>query len=154
MRAYLAPTETFIQNQIIGLRRYRPVVVAHHRRPQTETSFEDGLIADQALPRPLARIERGGYRVARLALPFGTEILSRYLRGQGARLIHFHYLADARFLLRLPRRAGLPAIASAYGYDVTLLPRQYKGLGLRYLRPVFDRLDCVLAMSEDMRETS
>jgi colanic acid/amylovoran biosynthesis glycosyltransferase len=50
------------------------------------------------------------------------------------------------------RRTGLPAIASAYGYDVTLFPRQYKGLGLRYLRPVFDRLDCVLAMSDDMRD--
>ena len=49
MRAYLAPTETFVNNQITGLRRYRPVVVAHHRRPETETELTDGVIACDAL---------------------------------------------------------------------------------------------------------
>ena len=50
------------------------------------------------------------------------------------------------------KRTGLPAIASAYGWDVTLFPRKYRGLGLRYLRPVFKALERVLVMSEDMRD--
>lgn len=152
MRAYLAPTETFVANQIAGLERYRPVIVAHHRRPETETALRDGLIASESLPGLLALLERGGYRMARVALPAGVDLLARHLRERGACLLHYHYLTDARFLLGVARRSGLPAIASAYGYDVTLFPRRYGGLGLRYLRPVFDRLDVVLAMSDDMRD--
>jgi colanic acid/amylovoran biosynthesis glycosyltransferase len=152
MRAYLAPTETFVHNQIIALRRYRPVVVAHHRRPETEAELRDGVIACDALPLPRSLIARGGYRVARVALPPAMNLLSRHLREQDARLLHFHYLTDARFLLGLAKRAGLPAIASAYGWDVTLFPRRHMGLGLRYLRPAFDALECVLVMSEDMRD--
>lgn len=152
MRAYLAPSETFVANQIASLTRYRPVVVAHHRRPRTEAALGEGLVASDALPAPLAFVQRGGYRMARVALPAGVELLARYLRDEGARLLHYHYLTDARFLLGVATRTGLPAMASAYGYDVTLFPRQYRGLGKRYLRPVFDRLDCVLAMSDDMRE--
>ncbi|HWH96182.1 MAG TPA: glycosyltransferase [Baekduia sp.] len=150
MRAYLAPSETFVHNQITSLTRYRPVVVAHHRRPETETPLVDGVVATEALAAPLSLLQRGGYRAARVALPAGVELLARRLRDEGARLLHYHYLTDARFLLAIARRTGLPAVASAYGYDVTLFPRQYGGLGRRYLRPVFDRLDCVLAMSEDM----
>jgi colanic acid/amylovoran biosynthesis glycosyltransferase len=152
MRAYLSPTETFVHNQIISLRRYRPVVVAHHRRPQTETELGEGVIAGDVLAPPLALLERAAYRATRVALPFGVDLLARYLREQDARILHLHYLTDARFLLRLMRRTRLPAIASAYGYDVTLVPRQFHGLGLRYLRPVFGALDLVLAMSEDMRD--
>ncbi len=152
MRAYLAPSETFVTNQIASLRRYRPVVVAHHRRPRTEVALGEGVVASDALAGPRAVLQRGGYRMARAAMPSGVELLARYLRDQRARLIHYHYLTDARFLLGVARRTGLPAVASAYGYDVTLFPRQYRGLGRRYLRPVFDRLDCVLAMSEDMRD--
>jgi colanic acid/amylovoran biosynthesis glycosyltransferase len=152
MRAYLAPSETFIHNQITSLTRYRPVVVAHHRRPETEVELGDGVVATEALPAPLAALQRAGYRLARVALPAGVDLLARRLRDEGARLVHFHYLTDARFLAGVARRTGLPAVASAYGYDVTLFPRRHHGLGARYLRPVFDRLDRVLAMSEDMRD--
>lgn len=152
MRAFLAPTETFVLNQVAGLRRYRPVVVAYQRRPETEAALGDGVIAGDALSGPRSILHREAYRLGRLALPAGVDLLARRLDDEGARLLHFHYLTDARFLLRLARRTGLPAIASAYGYDVTLVPRQFGGLGLRYLRPVFDRLDQVLAMSEDMAD--
>jgi colanic acid/amylovoran biosynthesis glycosyltransferase len=151
MHAYLAPTETFVHDQITSLTRYRPVVVAHHRRPETETRLDEGLVATEALGRPLALLQRGGYRVARVALPAGMAQLADYLRDRQARVLHYHFLTDARFLLGLARRTGLPAVASAYGYDVTQFPARYRGLGRRYLRPVFDRLDRVLAMSDDMR---
>jgi colanic acid/amylovoran biosynthesis glycosyltransferase len=152
MRAYLAPTETFVHNQITNLRRHRPIVLAHHRRPGTETELGEGVIADERLRPRLAAMERGAYRGARVALPSGVAALARYAREQDARLLHYHYLTDARFLLGVARRTGLPAIASAYGYDVTEFPHMYRGLGLRYLRAVFERLDCVLAMTEDMRD--
>jgi colanic acid/amylovoran biosynthesis glycosyltransferase len=67
------------------------------------------------------------------------------------RLLHYHFLTDARFFLGIKRKTGLPAIVSAYGYDVSSFPAAWKGIGLRYIRPVFDRIDCVLAMTEDMK---
>src|SRR4051794_5228964 len=99
MRAYLFHTETFIHNQLTSLRRYRPVVVAHHRRPGTEFPLGDGVIAEECLPPTLLRLERLAYRVARVALPPASGALTRYVRQEEARLLHFHYLTDARFLL-------------------------------------------------------
>lgn len=152
MRAYLARTETFVHNQIATLRRYRPVVVAHHRRAETDVPLGEGMIAQEALASPVASLERLAYRVVRVALPSGTGELAAYLRRQDARLLHYHYLTDARFLLALARRTGIPAIVSGYGYDVSSFPSQWRGFGQRYLRPIFDRLDLFLAMSEDMRD--
>ncbi|MEY2513470.1 MAG: hypothetical protein QOJ89_828 [bacterium] len=151
MRAYLARTETFVHNQMTTLVRYRPVVVAHHRRRPCDFPLGEGAIAQERLPSLLADLDRLTYATARLALPRGIAELARYVREQDARLLHFHYLTDARFLLGLQRRTQLPAIVSAYGYDVSSFPRAARGLGLRWLRPIFDRLDCFLAMSEDMR---
>jgi colanic acid/amylovoran biosynthesis glycosyltransferase len=152
MRAYLARTETFVHNQLAHLWRYRPVVIAHHRRPGTEFPLVDGAIADECLPPPFVQMERLAYRVARVALPPASIALTRYLRQEDARLLHYHYLTDARFLLAVKRRAGLAALVSGYGYDVNEFPHQWRELGRRYLRPLFDRLDCFLAMTEDMRD--
>ena len=152
MRAYLAPTETFVRNQIVTLRRYRPVVAAHHRRPTTEVPLEAGAVAEDRLAGPLAAAERLVYRAVRLGSPAAMTALARYLRAQDARLLHHHYLTDARFMLGVQRRMELPAVVSAYGYDVSWFPRLAGGLGARYLRPVFGHVTTVLAMSEDMRE--
>ncbi len=151
MRAYLANSETFVRNQITALRRYRPVVAAHHRRPGTHFPLDEGVIAQEHLSAPAARLQQLAYRSARVALPPAIGNLAHYLREQDACLLHYHFLTDARFLLGVKRRTGLPAIASAYGYDVASFPRQWGGLGRYYLRPLFDQLDGFLAMSEDMR---
>jgi colanic acid/amylovoran biosynthesis glycosyltransferase len=152
MRAHLARTETFVQNQLTSLRRHRPVVLAHHRRADTDAPLGEGAIGRELLARPLARLDAMTYRAARMPLPQAISGLARYAQEQEVRLLHFHYLTDARFLLGLQRRTGLPSIASGYGYDVSSFPHAAKGLGLRYLRPLFDRLDVFLAMSEDMRD--
>lgn len=151
MRAHLARTETFVHNQLTALRRHRPVVLAHHRRPESDVPLGDGATAAQLLPRPLAALDALTYRVARVPLPQAATALARYALEQDVRLLHFHFLTDARFLLALQRRTGLPSIVSGYGYDVSSFPRAARGLGLRYLRPIFDSMDLFLAMSEDMR---
>jgi colanic acid/amylovoran biosynthesis glycosyltransferase len=151
MRAYLAGTETFVRNQVLAPRRHRAVVVAHHWRPRTPFPLEDGAVAGDRLPRGLAVADAAVYRVTRTASPASIRTLDRYVREQDARLLHYHFLTDARFLLSLKARTGLPAIASAYGWDVSLFPKAFGGLGRHYLRPTFTALDTVLAMSEDMR---
>jgi colanic acid/amylovoran biosynthesis glycosyltransferase len=152
MRAHLARTETFVQNQLLALRRYHPVVLAHFRRPDTDARLIDGAIARELLPRPLARLDTLLYRATKLPLPRSIEALADLARERELRLLHSHVLTDARHLLGLQRRTGLPSVVSCYGWDVSLFPRRAHGLGLRYLRPVFDRMDVVLAMSEDMRQ--
>ncbi len=151
VRAHLAPSETFVHNQRVALRRHRPVVLAHHRRPEADAPLGEGAIAGELLPRPLARLDALTYRAGRVPLRQGVTALARYAREQDVRLLHFHYLTDARFLLGLQKRTGLPSIVSGYGYDVNSFPYAARGLGLRYLRPILDRLDIFLAMSEDMR---
>jgi colanic acid/amylovoran biosynthesis glycosyltransferase len=151
MRAYLAGTETFVYNQMRNLRRYRPVVLAHHRRPGTLFPLSEGVIAEERLSPALGRLQALARRRAMIALPPGVAALARHAREQDVRLLHYHYLTDARFLLGVQRRTGLPAIVSGYGYDVSSFPRMGRGLGRAYLRPLFGRLDGFLAMSEDMR---
>ena len=151
MRAHLARTETFVHNQLTALRRHRPVVLAHQRRPDTDAPLGEGAIARELLSPRLAGVDAALYRVARAPLPQGVAALARYASEQDVRLLHFHYLTDARFLLGLERRLHVPSIASGYGYDVSSFPRAAGGLGRRWLRPIFDRVDLFLAMSDDMR---
>ena len=108
MRAHLARTETFVTNQVRSLRRHRSIVVAHHRRPETDVPLGEGVVADEQVPRPLALAQQLAYRTAKVALPSATSALARYVHEQDARLLHLHYVTDARFLLGLQRKAGLP----------------------------------------------
>ena len=109
-------------------------------------------MAAERLPLGLALLDAGLYRATRTISPASIRTLAQYVREQDARLLHYHFLTDARFLLALKARTGLPAIASAYGWDVSLFPKSFGGLGRRYLRPIFTRLNAFLAMSEDMRQ--
>ena len=152
MRAYLARSETFVQNQITTLRRYRPIVVCHHLRPGNEFSYEEGATAYDVLPGLVAWVDRLAYRAARFTLPLTSAALARYARAQDAELLHYHFLTDTRFLLGVKEKAQLPAVVSAYGYDVSSFPKAFGGLGLRYIRGVFDRVECVIAMTDEMKD--
>ena len=145
MRAHLARTETFITNQVRSLRRHRSIVVAHHRRAETDVPLGEGVVADEEVARPVAVAQQLAYRTAKVALPSATNALARYVQEQDARLLHMHYMTDARFLLGLQRKAGLPTVVSAYGYDVSSFPQGWHGLGRRYLHPVFGQVDLVLS---------
>jgi colanic acid/amylovoran biosynthesis glycosyltransferase len=126
-------------------------VICHHRVAGSEFAADADLAAEELLPAPWGRLDRLAYRWGRATIPPATSALARHIQERGARLLHFHYLTDARFFLALKRKTGLPAVASAYGYDVSRFPHQWGGLGRAYLAPIFGALDLFLAMSEDMR---
>ena len=151
IRSYLPRTETFVQNQVTALRRHRAIVICRHIQPDTDFCFDPLVATTDVLPPPLVQLDRLAYHTARLMPPWTTRALASAVRRSEAQLIHYHFLTDARFLLGLTRKTGLPALASAYGYDVSAFPAQWNGLGKRYLRPIFEELDCFLAMSEDMK---
>ncbi len=146
-----ARTETFVLNQLRTLRRYRPVVVCHHRRDGSDLPMGAGVEVADVVSRRVATVDALAYRFTRQTLPPATAALGRYITRENARLIHYHFVTDARFFLALQRRTGLPTVVSAYGYDVSSFPTKAGGLAGRYLRPAFRRLDLFLAMSDDMR---
>jgi colanic acid/amylovoran biosynthesis glycosyltransferase len=89
----------------------------------------------------IRRLSRGGSRA----------ILKR-IESDNIKILHFHYLVDARYYLQVIKKAGIPALVSGYGWDVSYFPREFKGLGLRYLKPLFKYVDFFLAMSKDMQK--
>ncbi len=150
VRGYLLPTETFIRNQIATLRHFKPVVFCHHRVNGQSESPAEVISSAELLPPIWKKVDRWVYDHARASVPGHTDQLARYALEHDIQLLHFHYLVDARFFLSLKHKTRLPALVSAYGYDVSEFPNRYRGYGRQYLQPVFDQLDFFLAMSQDM----
>ncbi len=91
------------------------------------------------------------YLLARRPTPAALATLADRARAESTQLLHFHYLVDARFFLGLKRRLGIPAVVSAYGYDVSSFPRMLGGYGRHYLQPLWREVDLFIAMSQDMK---
>jgi colanic acid/amylovoran biosynthesis glycosyltransferase len=149
-RASPRPTEAFIHNQRANLERYRPIAVCHHRGGG---DFPNGaeLVAGETRSGPARVVDGFGDRVLRTPLAGTLRTMGRFIEDSGAAVLHFHFLVNARTYLALKAQTNLPAVVSAYGYDVSLFPRRGGGLGRRYLAPIFSRFECFLAMSDQMR---
>ena len=149
-RAYLKPTEAFIHNQVTNLQRYRPIVVCHHRYAGG-FPMDDGIVALEALPQPTRLADTVADRVVRTPLPMTKGAMARFVMERNAKMLHFHFLVNARSYLALKERTRLPTVVSSYGYDVSSFPHRGAGMGRRYLAPIFSKIDCFLAMSDQMR---
>lgn len=151
IRGYLAHTETFVGNQVTALQHYRSAVVAHHRSPNREFDIEDlYFISDQGSEMRKAMCNVA-YRTVRALMPADVAAGVQWLKEFSPALWHFHFAVDAAFFLPLYRAMGIPAVVSLYGYDVSSFPRRWGGIGRFYVKRVFDEMDCILAMSEDMK---
>ena len=151
-RSYLSKPATFGGSQAAALGEYAPLVLCHHAIEEHDFPVERLITAQDVLGRPLERkLNQALYRAGRMMLPAVPNRMARLLWEQKARLLHFHFLVDARFFIALKRLSSLPAVVSCYGYDVSSFPHQFHGLGKQYLAPVFDQMDCFIAMSQDMR---
>jgi colanic acid/amylovoran biosynthesis glycosyltransferase len=151
IRGYLAPTETFVGNQITSLREYRPVVVAHHRSPNREFDIDNMYFINEH-PRTLSdALGRLAYSTLKQMLPHQVAEAIQWLGQFHPALWHFHYAVDAAFFLPLLKKMRMPAVVSLYGYDISSFPNKAGGLGHRYIRRIFHEMDCFLAMSDDMK---
>lgn len=151
VRDFLPPTETFVGNQIVTLDRYRPVVFCRHRQPNDTYAVSNVYSVQELLPRWPKLVDRICYGTARYLPIVSAQLVAQQIRREATRLIHFHFLVDARFFLAVKRLTRLPTVVSAYGYDVSSFPRALWGQGRRYLQPIFGEMECFLAMSQDMR---
>jgi len=152
IRCYLSPTETFIFNQISSLRKFRPIVLCHRQNNNQPFPFEDAFCSTKLLPKFYKISAEISYRLLRHLTNKESEELIKIIKSEDVKLLHFHYLVDARYFLKLSKATQLPKVVSCYGYDVSSFPKLYLGYGIKYLKPIFQEMDIFLAMSEDMKK--
>lgn len=99
-------SETFVRRQILGLERYRPIVVGLEDKGHVPEGLHPIL--------PESRIEALGVR---LLGQWGS--IARKLQGADVRVIHAQFGTDGVFALPLARRLGVPLVTTLRGYEVT-----------------------------------
>src|ERR1051326_2781322 len=119
---YLPRTETFIYQGLTHHRRYRPIVLAHHR-VETATSFP--LRHVYAEPELRARRGRPAWvdRSATLRRLLPPASFRQALRRHDARVLHVHFGQVGAEVLEVSRRFGIPQVTSFYGWDDTVAIR-------------------------------
>lgn len=152
VRGFLRPTETFIINQITSLQNYEVKIFCHHLIDNSlAVNLQPNIILD-ILPPFLRSVEKYSYSISRHLSPLSINRIIKEIELAKPKILHFHYLVDARFFLPITKKLKLPSIVSGYGWDVSLFPQQKLGYGRYYLKPIFDEIDLFLAMSEDMKK--
>jgi glycosyltransferase involved in cell wall biosynthesis len=110
----LSGSETFIRNQVLALRRWRPVLIGLKRR--------DGLQLNGIDVRVLRKWDLSGFSsfADHLAQSFtlaAPEIIRR-LKREHASLIHVHFGTDAVRFWPALSRLHMPVLITLHGYDV------------------------------------
>ncbi|GGL91419.1 glycosyltransferase [Nakamurella endophytica] len=139
---WLAPSETFIRDQVTGLTRWRPVLVGRR-------TFDKPLVTPDYAPWT----DRWSHRVAsRLPSPPGVRRRYRRLFGDPAvEVVHAHFGTDGVSALPWADAAGKPLVVSFYGMDVTSMAVRRDAAAVRYRRALprlFDRAHTLLTVSD------
>lgn len=151
LRAFVPPTESFIYNQISSIEEFDVINYCNHKIPGSNYSKIEALEISKLLPFYEKFVFKLSYLLFRFLPSFASKRLVREIKSQNVQLLHFHYLIDARYFLKIVKLLDLPSVVSGYGWDVSLFPKKYFGLGKYYLKPIFKYMDIFLAMSDDMK---
>lgn len=141
--SWLPPSETFVENQAAGLRRWQPVRVGLRQLPVSLPVTPD------LAPFSRSLISRVGHRLSAAAgyrWPY-----DRWLRRRDVRLIHAHFGPGGVKALPIARRTGIPLIVTFHGFDVTTAARAEGADGDRYrreLRGLFAGAARLIAVSD------
>lgn len=154
-REYLRVTETFIFNQIKSLKNnsnFEPLIFCK----KFNNNFNDNEIIPFIVTENLTSfnkvIDNLSYDYFKHLTTKAVDNIIKQLNVKEIKLLHFHYLVDARFFIDVIKKSKLPCIVSAYGWDVSNFPKKYFGLGKKYLEPTLKEIDYIIAMSEDMKK--
>ncbi len=154
MRWFLPFTGTFIRNQIMYHKRYRPHLVY--------TQWEESTLArelqekvDSFYAFSGSPLDRKLYERARILTPAAKKRIKNHIRAVNPDVLHVHYGVDCSVYGEIIRDLGIPACVSFYGYDCTSFPKRFMGYGKVLLqRRVFNNpsVKAVLAMTPDMKK--
>lgn len=152
-RKFLPPTASFIYNQIIHHKDYRPeIIYCEESSSVFKEKLEGSYPAYKAVQGPIGN---SLYRFFRKLSPSDRERLKNHIYASGASLAHIHYGVDALVYAGLLSRLNLPVLVSFYGYDCTSFPNRFGGYGRRWLQQgLFKQrgISAYTAMSPDMKE--
>ena len=141
---FLFGTGSWIHGQLVGLTRWRAVVVTKRRENEDVFPFEP-VYSRSDLP-PLGRlVQRAARRFGRGYFPYHRRVLER----EGALLLHSHFGSQGWRDLPLARALGIPLVVSVYGADVWKLSRQEEWV--RRYRELFGEVRLVLCEGNAMR---
>ena len=139
---WLAPSETFIRDQVTELTGWRAICVGRRQ-------FDRALVVPHYAPHSDALAGRVASR-----LPVTPRIRGDYdrlLADPAVALVHAHFGQDAVTAMPYAARAGKPLVVSFYGMDVTALPYRRSPAGVRYrkrLPALFAQAQFLIAPSE------
>ena len=154
IRRFLPYSATFIRNQILFQRNFKPVIIFRE-------NVENGLSRND-LPCDLqqldlshnqAIVEGLAYKWLRMITSQQVNVVNYFLTTNKVNILHFHFGTDAGMYSNIMQKAGIPSVVSFYGYDCSSFPNRYWGYGRRYLvKNVFPYATAILAMSDDMKK--
>jgi glycosyltransferase involved in cell wall biosynthesis len=103
------PSEPFIPDQALALRRFEPVFIAR-----------DPIVNRRAGARSATLSEFGRSAVRRYALTAKNGDLVRLVAGFQPALIHAHFGVEGVYALHTAKALGIPLITTLHGFDVTM----------------------------------
>lgn len=112
----IAISETFVYNQIAGLKRYQPIVIGikHPRGPGIDVSHLNIHLINQG--GIIGTIREIGIKV----LGYVPNDIDRLIDQVQPHLIHAHFAPYGAIAMPLARQRGLPLLVSVHGTDVTM----------------------------------
>ncbi len=153
IRTWVAPSETFIEGQVVGSARARPLVVARleQRGARERLGARPLWLTTDGLSAPARFVADLAYRVRRLSSREACATAARLAKA-GVDLIHAHFGTDAAFFAPLWRALDVPRVVSFYGYDAVKAARRFGGLGRAHLQSVIEAFDAFVVPSTDMEQ--
>ncbi len=152
-RKFLPPTASFIYNQIIHHKKYRPeIIYCEESSSVFKEKLEGSYPNYQAVHGPIGN---SLYKYFRTFSPSDRVKLKEHIRKSGASIAHIHYGVDALVYAGILADLNLPVLVSFYGYDCTSFPNRFGGLGRKWLEEGLFRqkgITAYTAMSPDMKE--
>src|SRR5258708_1304206 len=153
----LPSSETFIKEQVMALRDWRPVLVGRRLLHQLPLDNLDTRIVG---PDSSSSQNNLLWKARRLLGIVPTHI-RRSLEAEGAQLVHAHFGMDALDAWPLARALNLPMLVTLHGYDINTYRKWWEagnaGIRMRFyprrlLRLAQQQPVTVLAVSEALRQ--
>lgn len=117
---YLPLTQTWLyHNQIINLKRYKPIVIA-----QSTMNLDKFPVPDIYSSQKHSFISRIIDRISgKPADSYPTRYFENIIKENNAELLHAHFGTEGVRYLKLKNNLNLPMITTFYGQDVSMIPR-------------------------------
>jgi glycosyltransferase involved in cell wall biosynthesis len=137
----LPPSETFIREQALALRRWRAELVGDRI---VDGGLDIGGLAVTTLPAPRGRVARWVRRVcSRVAWPYPPHVTT--LRRLDGKLLHAHFGSDAVEIAPVVTALGLPLLVTLHGYDINIRREVWESGGRGAARRSYPRRLLALA---------